>query len=213
MFFYTGQSLNDESKIETSSAEEIQELYSLYYGENNQEKDIVQIIKNVREKAAKRYNKQILEAFTFESNCDISTIEIDSDLSLSDLLLFASFEQEDGIEKNRLLYFDPYASDEECLDIHLRHEIRHSLTSSVRREDNLDIVKVGNAEYIYSEEKLITVNNKLYNELLTQKKQLKMQKQVLKEVYIYYLQTEYHFLTDLLLVMMNIYQNLIKYIV
>ena len=170
MFFYNGQSLNDESKIETSSAEEIQELYSLYYGESNQKKDIVQIIKNAREKAAKRYNKQILEAFTFESNYDISGIEMDTDLSLSDLQLFASFEQEDGIEKNRLLFFDPYACDEEYLDIHLRHEIRHSLTSSVRRENNLDIVKVGNAEYIYSGEKLITVNNEFYNELLTQKK-------------------------------------------
>jgi hypothetical protein len=170
MFFYNGQSLNDESKIETSSAEEIQELYSLYYGESNQKKDIVQIIKNAREKAAKRYNKQILEAFTFESNYDISGIEMDTDLSLSDLQLFASFEQEDGIEKNRLLFFDPYACDEEYLDIHLRHEIRHSLTSSVRRENNLDIVKVGNAEYIYSGEELITVNNEFYNELLTQKK-------------------------------------------
>ena len=115
MFFYNGQSLNDESKIETSSAEEIQELYSLYYGESNQKKDIVQIIKNAREKAAKRYNKQILEAFTFESNYDISGIEMDTDLSLSDLQLFASFEQEDGIEKNRLLFFDPYACDEEYL--------------------------------------------------------------------------------------------------
>ena len=46
MFFYDGQSLNDESKIETSSAEEIQELYSLYYGESNQEKDIVQMCKD-----------------------------------------------------------------------------------------------------------------------------------------------------------------------
>ena len=68
------------------------------------------------------------------------------------------------------MFFDPYACDEEYLDIHLRHELRHSLTSSVRREDNLDIVKVGNAEYIYSGEELITVNNEFYNELLTQKK-------------------------------------------
>lgn len=176
VFFYNGQSLNDESKLETSAVEETQNLFSLYYGENNKEIDIIQNIKNSREKAAKRYNKQILEAFTFESNCDISSIEIDTDLSLCDSELFATYEQEEGIEKNRLLFFDPYACDEEYLDIHLRHELRHSLTSSVRREKDLDIVKVGNAEYIYSGEELIAVNNEFYNELLTQKKAIEKTK-------------------------------------
>ena len=170
IFFYNGQSLNNECKIETSSSEEIQELYSLYYGENNQEKDIVQIIKNAREKAAKRYNKQILEEFTFESNCDISTIEIDNDLSLSDLELFASVGQEDGKEKDRLLFFDPFVCEEEYLDIHLRHELKHLLTSSVRKENDLDIVKVGNAEYKYLKDELVAVDNEIYNELLVQKK-------------------------------------------
>ncbi len=170
LFFYEEQSLNDASKLETLSEEERQKLFSLYYGENGEKGNIIQRVKEVREKTAKRYNKQILEAFTFEYNCDISEIEIGNDLSLCDSELFTSFEQENGVEKARLLFFDPYACDEEYLDIHLRHELRHSLTSSVRRENNLDIVKVGNAEYIYLGEKLITVNNEFYNELLTQGK-------------------------------------------
>lgn len=170
VFFYKGQSLNDESKLEASSAEVVQKLLSLYYGEGSEKRNIIQSIKNEREKAAKRYNKQILEAFVFESNCDISDIEIDKDLSICDSELFASFEQENGLEKARLLFFNPYACDEEYLDIHLRHELRHSLTTSVRKEKNLDIVKVGNAEYIYSGEELVAVNNEFYNELLTQAK-------------------------------------------
>ena len=207
VFFYDGQSLNNESKLETSSLEEAQRLFSLYYGENNEKGDIIQSIKKAREKAAKRYNKHILEAFTFESNCDISGIDsdINEDLSLCDSRFFASFEQEDGIEKARLIFFNPYACDEEYLDIHLRHELRHSLTSSVRRENDLDIVKVGNTEYIYSGEELVTVNNEFYNELLTQKKLLKIQKQVLKRVHIFCLQMEYLFLMELLLFMINIY--------
>ena len=170
LFFFKGQSLNDESKLETTSKEEMQKLLCLYYGESDEKIDIIQEVREAREKAAKRYNKQILEAFTFESNFDISSMEIDDDLSMFDSKLFASFEQEDGIEKARLLFFDPYACDEEYLDIHLRHELRHSLTGSVRRENDLDIVKVGNAEYVYLGEELINVNNEFYNELITQQK-------------------------------------------
>ena len=172
IFFYQGQSLNDESMLESLEEEEIQKLLISYYGENYEDKDIIKNVKKAREKIAKIYNKQILDTFTFESNFDISDTEVDNDISISDHILFATFEQEDGVEKARLIFFDPYACDEEYLDIHLRHELRHSLTSSVRRENDLDIVKVGNAEYVYSEDKLVNVNNEFYNELLTQQKAL-----------------------------------------
>ena len=168
--FYGEQGLANESKLETISKEEISKLLSLYYGKSDEKSEIVQRVKKAREKAAKRYNKQILKAFTFESNCDISSIEIDGDLSICDSELFSLFEQEDGVEKARLILIDPFACDEEYLDIHLRHELRHSLTSSVRSEDGLNIIKVGNTEYVYFGEKLININNEFYNELVTQQK-------------------------------------------
>lgn len=77
----------------------MQKLYSLYYGENGQKIDIAEIVKNAREKAAKSYNKQILQTFTYESNCDISSLEINVDLSSFDSTLSAIFEQENGKEK------------------------------------------------------------------------------------------------------------------
>ena len=185
IFFYNEQSLYEECKLEILSEEEKQELYLLYYGEGNIKSDIVRVVKRAREKAAKKYNKQVLEMCTFESNCDISSVEIDKDLSSIDSVLFASFEQEDGIEKRRLLFFDPCACDEESLDVHLRHEIRHSLTSSVKKQEDLNIVKVGNAEYIYCDGKLISVNNEFYNELLTQEKALEKTKESFdKGIYI-----------------------------
>lgn len=172
VFFYKGQSLNDKCKLESLPEEEVQKLYSLYYGENGQKIDIAEIVKNAREKAAKSYNKQILQTFTFESNCDISSLEINVDLSSFDSTLSAIFEQENGKEKNRLLLFDPLICEEEYLDIHLRHEIRHSLTTSIQRKNDLDVVKCGNVEYVYSDGDLISVNNEFYNELVTQKKAL-----------------------------------------
>ncbi|UKI57634.1 MAG: hypothetical protein L6V81_10060 [Clostridium sp.] len=71
----------------------------MYYGENGQKIDIAEIVKNAREKAAKSYNKQILQAFTFESNCDISSLGINIDLSSLDSTLSAIFEQENGKRK------------------------------------------------------------------------------------------------------------------
>lgn len=114
------------------------------------------------------------------------------------------FIKENSKEKNRLLLFDPFVCEEEYLDIHLRYEIRHSLTTSIQRKNNLDVVKCGNSEYVYSNGNLIAVNNEFYNELMTQRRHLKIRKQILKKVYIYYLQRVYHFLMELLQHMMNI---------
>lgn len=170
IFFYNGLGLNNESRLENLSTEEAQELYSFYCEKNNLKIDIVKIVRNAREKALRRYNKEMLGMFTIEANFDLSNIDINTDLSSTNMQAFGVFDHENGIEQNRVIFFDPFACDSEYLDIHLRHEIWHLLTSSIQRKDGLDIVKVGNAEYIYSGEKLIAVNNEFYNELITQKK-------------------------------------------
>lgn len=172
LFFCAGQDINEESELETLTEEERQRALLEYYGIGNEKMDVVEKLRDARKRAAERHNKQILETFTFETNCDISNVEVDRDLSLVYSTLCSTFIQDDGIEKHRLILFDPYTCDEEYLDIHLRHELRHSLTSSVRKENGLDIVKVGNAEYVYEGENLVVVNNELYNELVTQRRAL-----------------------------------------
>ena len=172
LFFCVGQDINEESELETLTEEERQRALLEYYGIGNEKMDVVEKLRDSRKRAAERHNKQILETFTFETNCDLSNMELDMDLSLSTSRLFSTFVQDDGIEKHRLILFDPYTCDEEYLDIHLRHELRHPLTSSVRKENGLDIVKVGNAEYLYEGENLVRVNNELYNELVTQQRAL-----------------------------------------
>ena len=63
MFFYQGQSLSDESKLESLEKEKLQELLISYYGKNNEKGDIIKNVKSAREKASKIYNKQILVIF------------------------------------------------------------------------------------------------------------------------------------------------------
>ena len=172
LFFCAGQDINEESELETLTEEERQRALLEYYGIGNEKMDVVEKLRDARKRAAERHNKQILETFAFETNCDISNVEVDRDLSLVYSTLCSTFIQDDGIEKHRLILFDPYTCDEEYLDIHLRHELRHSLTSSVQKENGLDIVKVGNAEYVYDGENLVGVNNELYNELVTQQRAL-----------------------------------------
>lgn len=210
MFFCAGQDINEESELETLTEEERQRALLEYYGIGNEKMDVVEKLRDARKRAAERHNKQILETFTFETNCDISNVEVDMDLSLVYSTLCSSFIQEAGIEKYRLILFDPYTCDEEYLDIHLRHELRHSLTSSVQKENGLDIVKVGNAEYVYEGENLERVNNELYNELVTQQRALDNTKTSFENgIYIFSPQGSI-FLMELHLVMMNIYQNSIK---
>ena len=170
VFFDDPEKIGDKSKLESESDDKIKELLSTYYGENaNRDIDISKV-KLARESASKFFNKQMAEALVFETNCDISNVNFNMDLSTVYGEMFSDFEQENGIEKHRYIFFNPYASDENTIDIHLRHELRHSLTSSVQKIDGFDIVKVGNAEFVCKKDEIIESNNDFYNELITQKR-------------------------------------------
>ena len=170
VFFNDPRKIDEESKLESESDDEIKKLLSTYYGESSNRDIDISKIKHAREEASKFFNKQMAEALVFETNCDISNVNFDVDLSMLYGEMFSVYEQEDGVEKHRYIFFNPYASDENTFDIHLRHELRHSLTSSVRKVDGLDVVKVGNAEFVYNKEEIVESSNDLYNELITQKR-------------------------------------------
>ena len=184
-FFSFGQGLLDESKFETASIEEKKKMLFSYYGDNEDRKELTQKLIEVRRKYAKEYERQILKLFIIESNCDLDDINLGIDLSIQDYSNFAFFVEDGVSKKDRFLFLNPFSCKDECLDIHLRHELRHSLTSSVRRENGLTIVKTGNTEFIYSGEELIEKKNELYNELITQMSSLdKTRKSYCNGIYI-----------------------------
>lgn len=172
-FFYSHQNLNEKSLIERSSPREINDALCSYYGRYFI-RNIYNEIRQARINAALRYNKNILNAFTFEFNGTLSKMDInlDMDISMCHNHMYSITLQNNGVEKARLILFSPFMSDDDKLDIYLRHELRHSLTSSVRKEDGYDIVKVGNSEYYYHDNKYVKATNAFYNELFTQQKAL-----------------------------------------
>ena len=183
-FFNIGQELSKPSKIENDSDNEMVEL-SLSYYQGNIPDNLKEKVQEAREKACKKFYNEIKKAFLIECNCDINELELDHDISIESGTMHATFFQEDGKEKARYIFFSPYSSDEKNYDVLLRHELRHSLTSSIREEGEYIVVKVGNQEFYYCDDELVRNDNELYNELLTQQKALENTKKSFdKGIYI-----------------------------
>lgn len=184
--FYCNQELAQESKVESMTDEELQELINSSDNQFTKDIDVRKIVKTAREeannKAINDYNKLVI----FAGNTDLSEEDIDLDLSKLDGRMISVFKNDDGKETGRFIAFDPYASPEENYDVHLRHELRHSLTSSVSKDLNgIAIVKIGNNLYYYLEDNLIGSENTDFNEYFTQKRALENTKKAYeKGVYI-----------------------------
>lgn len=171
--FYCNQELAQESKVESMTDEELQELINSSDNQFTQDIDVRKIIKLAREEANKKaimdYNKLVI----FNGNINLSEENIDLDLSKLDGSMISIFSHDDGKETGRFIVFDPYASPDENYDVHLRHELRHSLTSSISKDSNgIVIAKIGNNLFYYLDDNLIGCENANFNEYFTQKRAL-----------------------------------------
>ncbi|MCX4364319.1 MAG: hypothetical protein OSJ70_00910 [Bacilli bacterium] len=179
--FYYNQDLEQPSKVELMSDDEINELVTSPSNNFSKDIDVRKIVKEARENANKKAIIEYNRLVVFNTNMDLAKETPNIDLSKLDGEMISIFEQEDGIEKGRYIVFDPYASPEENYDVHLRHELRHSLTTSMSiNQDGIVIVKVGNNLFFYLNNQLIGSENTDFNEYFTQKKALANTKEAYK---------------------------------
>lgn len=179
--FYYNQDLEQPSKAELMSADEINELVTLPSNNFSKDIDVRKIVKEARENANKKAINEYNKLVVFNTNMDLAKETPNIDLSKLDGEMISIFEQEEGIEKGRYIVFDPYASPEENYDVHLRHELRHSLTTSMStNQDGIVIIKVGNNLFFYLDNQLIGSENTDFNEYFTQKKALENTKEAYK---------------------------------
>lgn len=172
LFFYN-QDLEQESRVETMSDEELQEFINSEDNLFTSDIDVKKIVKEAREQANKKAIREYNKLVIFSTNMNLSEECLDIDLSKLDGQMISIFNQDNGVEKGRFIAFDPYASPEENYDVHLRHELRHSLTTSVStNKDGIVIVKVGNDLFYYLDDNLIGEENNSFNEYFTQKRAL-----------------------------------------
>ncbi|MDE5630085.1 MAG: hypothetical protein K2I70_00645, partial [Bacilli bacterium] len=171
--FYYNQSLNQESKIEKASDEYLKNFINSPDNQFTEDVDVRKIIKEAREQANEEAIKKYNSLVIFDGNVDFSKEHVCLDLSQLEGQMMSIFINEGDLEEGRFIVFDPYASPDANYDVHLRHELRHSLTSSISiNKDGIVIVKVGNNLFYYLEDNLIGSENTDFNEYFTQKKAL-----------------------------------------
>lgn len=146
---------------------------------------LVNKVCEARNIAYDKFKKYYADSVIFDGDYDINS-NVSIDLSKIDDKWQTVFARNTKGIYERIIFINPYITDDNCLDIYLRHELRHSLTASIQTLANgLIIVKIGNQISTYYNEFLLNSKLDFYNELQTQTEAIKETKEAFENgIYI-----------------------------
>lgn len=159
------QSIFSKSKIENMSDQGIEHFLANGNHQFPKEINVKEVIREARENACSKIRKELNQLVVIDGNVNKDKLDLDTELFETG----TSFALIDYEEKQRYIFFSIYAFDPQDYDVHLRHELRHSLTSVIpKSSEDITVVKVGNYLCYYFQGNLIRKENLDFNEFQTQ---------------------------------------------